>query len=80
MYTMKRTTIFLEESLLRRSRGLAQRRGISFAELIRRAVTRYLAEEEGGAARVPGIAGRFASGEADTAERAEELLWMDPHG
>lgn len=60
---MKRTTVFLDETLLRRAHRYARRRGISFAELVRRAVAGHLAaggdrQEQG----LPSIAGKFDSG------------------
>lgn len=78
---MRRTTIFLPDVELRRTQRLARQRGMSFAELVRRALSRYLEmEEEAGNNPLPSIAGRFQSGTADTSERADELLWSEPHG
>jgi metal-responsive CopG/Arc/MetJ family transcriptional regulator len=77
--TMKRTSIFLEEQLLRKLQRAAERQGVSAATLVREAVTRYLAGPEQGS-RLPPIAGQFTSGTSDTAERVDELLWTDPHG
>jgi hypothetical protein len=81
---MRRTTIFLDERLLRRAKDVARREGKSFAQVVREAVAGYVAGYVAGASRagadtVPSIAGRFASGYADTAERADELLWREPH-
>jgi predicted transcriptional regulator len=78
MYDMKRTSLFLDEKLLERLQRLADRRGVSTAHLVREAVAAYLA---GNAtpAKVPAIAGQFASGMRDGAERVDELLWSDPH-
>lgn len=74
---MKRTSLFLDERLLRALKHAARRQGVSVASLVREAVTRYLAQPE--AAELPSITGRFASGTRDTAERTDELLWRDPH-
>ena len=75
---MKRTTVFLDEPLLRRARQLAQSEGKSFAALVREAVAAYVAGDRA-APGVPGIAGTFASGAADISERVDDLLWSDPH-
>ena len=78
MYYMKRTSLFLDEKLLERLRRLADRRGVSTAHLVREAVAAYLAGNAA-AAKVPAIAGQFASGMSDGAEGVDELLWSDPH-
>lgn len=75
---MKRTSIFLDEKIMRELNRLAQRRGVSFAWVVREAMATYVAEPAAAGA-VPSIAGQFSSGTRDTAERAEELLWKDPH-
>lgn len=76
---MKRTSIFLEEQLLRKLQRTAERQGVSAATLVREALSRYLAEPGAGGG-LPSIAGKFTSGAADTSERVDELLWTDPHG
>ncbi|MGH7671549.1 MAG: ribbon-helix-helix protein, CopG family [Gemmatimonadales bacterium] len=75
---MKRTTVFLEEALLRRARQLARREGRSFAHVVREALARYVGAQ-GQAGKLPSVAGMFRSGHSDTSERAEELLWQDSH-
>ena len=75
---MKRTTIFLDPQLLRRLKALAHRRGVSFASVVREAMARYLVEPAA-PGTLPSVAGRFASGRHDTSERADELLWKNPH-
>lgn len=75
---MKRTTVFLEESLLLALKRLAARRRVSFATVVREAASAYVAMPVLASA-VPSVAGRFASGTSDTASRAHELLWHDPH-
>ncbi len=75
---MKRTSLFLDDKLLRALRRAAARDGVSVASLVREAVSRYLAEPEA-TVRMPSIAGRFSSGSRDTSARADELLWRDPH-
>jgi plasmid stability protein len=76
MYVMRRTTIFLDEPLLRRLRAAAEREGRSFAALVRDALTAYLDGPRAGR-RLPSIAGRFAGGRPDTSERLNELLRTD---
>jgi len=78
MYAMRRTSLFLDEQLLDRLQRTADKRGVSVATLVREAVAAYLANPTS-AARLPSIAGQFGSGHGDTAERADELLWSDPH-
>lgn len=77
---MKRTTVFLQDRLLKEAQRAAEREGISFAQLVREAVARYLAGPRAeGPHGIPAIAGQFGSGQADTSERVDELLWQDPH-
>src|SRR5262245_3764143 len=68
---MKRTTIYLAPDLEVRLKQEVARRGRPMAELVREAVEVYLTGEP--AAEPPG-AGAFASGHADTAARADEIL------
>ena len=78
---MKRTTLFLDPDLLRRAQAAARARGVSFARVVREALLSYLAPADGAAIpSLPSVAGRFASGRADTSERVDDLLWRDPHG
>lgn len=76
MYVMHRTTIFLDQPLLRRLRAAAQREGRSVAALVRDALTAYL---EGGrpANRLPSVTGQFAGGRSDTSDRLNDLLRTD---
>ena len=78
IYGMKRTTVFLDERTLLRLRRAAQRKGVSSATLVREAVNRYL-DAPPVTTGLPSVAGQFASGHRDTAERADELLWPNPH-
>lgn len=75
---MKRTTIFVDDKLLRRLKQLAGRNGTSFATLVREALAAYVARPAGRAV-LPSVAARFSSGLADTSARVDELLWKDPH-
>ncbi len=74
---MKRTTVFIEDDILRELRRVAQRRGVSVALVVREAMAAYVASPV--EAGIPSIAGRFASGHSDTSERVDELLARDPH-
>ena len=77
---MKRTTVFLDEAMVRRARRYARKAGVSFAAVVREAVAMYLGAREGeaGGGAVPTVAGRFASRRGDTSERVDELLWQEP--
>ena len=75
---MKRTTMFIDEALLKRLQRIAQRKGVSYATLVREALAQYLADPRVDGT-LPSVAGRFASGETDTSERVDDLLWRDPH-
>ena len=75
---MRRTSLFLDEKLLRALKRAADRKGASVASLIREAVASYLADPAAGGG-LPSVTGRFSSGTHDTTERADELLWRDPH-
>ena len=78
---MRRTTVFLEEPLLKRARQYARREGKSFAQVVREAIAVYItrAGDRGAAATLPSFAGRFTRGDTDTSARVDELLWPDPH-
>lgn len=73
---MKRTTIFANEEMLNAIRQIAQREGISIAEIIRQALDRFIAERQG-VKRPLSILGIGRSGRKDIAERYEELLWRE---
>lgn len=74
----KRTTIFLDEALLRALKRVAARRDVSFARVVSEAAAAYLTGPLAPRA-VPSIAGRFSSGTSDTSSRVDELLWTNPH-
>ena len=74
---MKRTSLFLDQSLLVALTRLAKRRKVSMAQVVREAAAAYVARAPQRV--VPAIAGTYATGETDVAERAHELLWTDPH-
>ena len=75
---MKRTTVFLGDKLHRELKRVARRQGVSFAMVVREAMSAYIAGPAV-VGEVPSVAGRFASGETGTSERVDELLWRDPH-
>lgn len=76
---MKRTTVFLDESLLRRAWETARREGKSFAAVVREALAAYVSGAGGKQGRLPSIVGKYRSAFTDTSERVDELLWTDPH-
>lgn len=76
---MRRTTVFLEDALLKQAQRHAARHGKSFAQLVREAVVAYLAGGGTVKAKLPSVAGKFASGRTDLSERVDELLWKNPH-
>jgi hypothetical protein len=74
---MRRTSLFLDDDILDAAQRAAKRRGVPFAQVVREALAEYVAKPR--APGLPSIAGQFASGETDTSERVDELLWRDPH-
>ena len=76
---MKRTTIFMPESLERDLQLYARREGKPAAAVVREAIAEYIGR---GRAKLPSFAAAFDSGHTDTAERHEELLFtgLKPHG
>lgn len=78
---MKRTTIFVPESLERDLQLYARREGKPAAAVVREAIAEYIA---GGRSpvKLPSFTGAFAGTHTDTAERHEDLLFKDlaPHG
>ena len=77
---MKRTTVFLDEAMLRRATQKARAEGRSFAALVREAVAAYVAARPQGHRPLPSFTGIADSGETDISERVDEFLWTDPHG
>lgn len=68
---MKRTTIYLEPELEILLKIEMQRAGRPMAEIVRDAIRVYLTREP---RQAPPGAGEFASGQTDTAERADAVL------
>lgn len=75
---MKRTTIFVEESLLASLRALAEKEHRSLSAAIRAALEEYLSRRQP-VRTLPSFLGLGRSGRKDIAERTEELLWPLPH-
>ncbi len=78
---MKRTTIFVPESLERDLHLYAKREGKPAASVVREALAEYLAHGRS-RAKLPSFAGQFSGQHTDTAERHEALLFtaLTPHG
>lgn len=78
---MKRTTIFVPESLERDLQLYARRERKPAAAIVREAIAEYLARGRSRHA-LPSFTAAFDSGQTDTAERHEELLFdtLSPHG
>ena len=78
---MKRTTIFVPESLERDLQLYAKREGKPAAAVVREAIAEYIADGRS-RAKLPSFTAAFDSGHTDTAERHEELLFetLSPHG
>jgi len=75
---MVKTTVYLSNDLVLRLRQLSAAKGLSQAELIRDAITKYTRHQK--RPPIPGI-GEFDSGESDVSERAEKILWeASKHG
>jgi predicted transcriptional regulator len=76
---MRRTTVFLDDPLLRRVRSFARRHGVSFAAVVREALAAYITAPTPSRTALPRVTGAFASGRSDTSEQVDELLWTEPH-
>ena len=72
---MKRTTIFADETTLETLKYIAKEEGISIAEVIREAMSKFIAQRQGERKKLS-ILGIGQSGRKDIAERCEELLWI----
>jgi hypothetical protein len=71
---MKRTTIFIPESLERDLQLYARRERKPAASIVREAIAAYIVRGGHGSS-LPSFAGAFDSGRTDTADRHEELLF-----
>jgi len=79
---MKRTTIFIEESLESELKTLSRVEGRSVAALVREALTGYVRTRRKRKRPEPSFVAIGRSGHRDTAERHEEILFqaLTPHG
>jgi len=75
---MKRTTVFLYETLECDLKALARQQGRPVADMIREAITDYVAREKEKARRPLRFVAIGRSDHSDTAERHEELLFTGP--
>ena len=71
---MKRTTIFVDESLLEALRDVARTEHVSLSAAVREALVEYVSRRRT-TGTLPSFVGLGRSGRKDVAERAEELLW-----
>jgi predicted transcriptional regulator len=67
---MRKLTIYLDDTSMRRVRRLAKRRQCAQSQIVREAVADYLSRERPPAKGI----GAYDSGRTDVSERAEELL------
>lgn len=72
---MKRTTVFLDETLERDLQAIARQEKRPVASLVREALAAYVAHREPAAGPALSFVGAGASGRSDIAERHEDLLW-----
>jgi hypothetical protein len=77
---MKRTTIFIPETLERDLQLYARREGKAVASVVREAVEQYLTNAQATGV-LPSFAGVGASGHRDIADRHEAILFdeLQPH-
>ena len=77
---MKRTTVFLPETLERELQLCARQEGRPTAALVREALAEYVARHRP-APGLPSFVAAFASRHTDTAERHEDLIFrtLTPH-
>jgi hypothetical protein len=74
---MKRTTLFVKESVDHELRALARRKGVPVSALVRESLSRYVIEQKGGQTFALRFLGQGHSGRSDIAERHEDLLWRE---
>jgi hypothetical protein len=70
----RKTTVYLDEPLLRSMKQLAYSQGVSEAWLVREAVTEYVTTASKAAGRRTPRSLGFASGPGNLSERADDLL------
>ncbi len=74
---MKRTTVFLDETLERDLQAIARQEKRPVAALVREALAAYVANREPAAGPALSFVGAGASGRSDIARRHEDLLWRN---
>lgn len=72
---MNRTSIVAEASLLLELRSLAQQRGVSFSEIVRRAIVDYVAKNAPRKRRLSFSGIGASGGKARLSERVDELMF-----
>ena len=77
---MKRTTVFLDETLERDLQAIARQEKRPVASLVREALAAYITNRKPTAAPALSFVGAGASGRSDIAERHEDLLWRKERG
>ena len=70
---MKRTTVFLDEHMLKRLKQKARSEGKSFALCVREAVAAYVAPPRG-PRPLPSWVGMFSGGRPDDSVRVDEII------
>jgi metal-responsive CopG/Arc/MetJ family transcriptional regulator len=70
---MKRTTMFVEDDVLKKLSDIAKRENCTLAEVTRKALKEYVSRRTRKRSRLS-LIGIGKSGRKDVAERAEELL------
>jgi len=78
---MRRTTLFVEESVDQELHALARRKGVPVSALVRESLAQYVDEQKCSQTFSLRFLGQGHSGQKDLAERHEEILWRDlgPH-
>lgn len=79
---MKRTTIFVDETIERDLKALAASADVPVAALVREALSEYVARRQETAAPPVRFLAAGRSGRDDVAEHSEEIVFaeLEPHG
>lgn len=75
---MNRTTIVAENALVFELRALAQKRGVSFSEIVRCALAEYVVKNTPQKRRLSFVGAGASGGKLRISERAEDLLFGRP--
>jgi predicted transcriptional regulator len=78
---MRRTTLFVDESVDHEIHALARRKGVPVSALVRESLAQYVAEQKRSQSFALRFLGQGHSGRKDVAERHEKFLFQDhrPH-